>query len=187
MTATITVLCSTIGRPCLRGLLDSWMEQDRIEGDEFWLYGDGWKGEGWLEEYPIEFIAKPHYGNYGNRWVSEGSRDVKSSHYTFMGDDDRYMPLAFEDMRPNLKDIPLITSIWVHEGLKLKGLNSRTDPDKVIVGMWQWWFPRHIHLPPFGDLHDAEAWRRYVASGGVYEERFDLIPVFYKGYAWDSR
>ena len=178
---TITVICSTIGRASLRIMLDSWMEQRLEEEDRFLLFGDDWGPPEWIGKFPrVEFARRPKSKFYGHRHLVEGMMKVETSHYTFMGDDDKYLPWAFADVRKVLCEVPVLTGIIVPSMEQIPYLvgAGRRWP---CIGGWQMWMPRDIKLMDFSMASDAEAWRNYKANGGEHIERFDLAPVFYKG------
>lgn len=184
---TITSICSTIGRPCLKGMVESFWAQELLPEDRLIVLGDGWADGEWINEHPnSEFHARPFVGMYGHKHRVEAMMEmVNTTHYTFIDDDDRYMPWGFKDVRPLLTSIPILTAIILPSGLKANCLDG-TQNNRPCIGGWQMWMPRTTKLCDFSNISDAQAWRNYVNGGGEFEEHFEVAPVHYKGYAWDS-
>ncbi len=189
---TISVICSTIGRPSLLELVESFMCQRREEEDRLVLFGDGWTGEGWIFPPEVRFQTKPKAGYWGHRWLVEGMRTCATTHYTFMGDDDVYLPRAFDEVRSRLGAKPLITSVMeprnrhVIPWFEGTVLAHTKDRGRACVGGWQIWLPRNIQLVDFSGMSDAQAWRELEASGQPIEEAFDLCPVLFGGGRWSN-
>jgi len=94
------------------------------------------------------------------------------------------MPWGFKDVRPLLKEIPIITAIILPDGMKANHLHGLYSYRQCIGG-WQLWMPQKKKLCDFSAISDAQAWRNYVNEGGKFEEHFEIAPVHYKGYSWD--
>lgn len=183
---TITIICSTINRASLPIMLESWVNQELHEGDRFWLFGDGLGEIECLSRFPrVEYFPRPKSKYYGHRHLVEGMNKVETTHYSFMGDDDKYLPWAFRDVRPILTNIPVLTSIMVPSGDVIPFLKGATT-NRPCMGGWQMWMPRHVKLMDFSMASDAEAWRNYKANDGEHVERFDVTPVMYKGAAMET-
>jgi hypothetical protein len=158
-------------------MVDSFITQSLNPEDRLWLYGDGCDVQ-WVRGYhsQVQFESKPKSSYYGHAHLVEGMGKVETTHYTFIGDDDAYTHRAFEMMRNELMEKPLISGFRGWAGFEHEYLTGPLT-GRVCLGGWQLWMPRAVKLDDFSTFSDAEAMRLLEARGVEVLSRPDLIPV----------
>lgn len=101
----ITLICQTINRPSLQGMLWSWLQQERTSGDRLYVVGDGCapaiSGPGIVTR---EMPKLEHEGGFPGLvhldvLLHEG---VEGDYVTHIDDDDMLLPWTFARLRPFL-------------------------------------------------------------------------------------
>ena len=174
---TVTVICTTVNRDTLPRMAHTVLEQLK-PGDSLWVIGDGCEPR--LPRHPnlrVETREKSKYYGHEHRYAA--TKEVETSHYTFIDDDDCWLPGRLEKIRAALDHHQSMLIGFVHgqHGYPQTVLLGK-DSDRPIPGGWQMWFHKGAQIVDFSSYSDAEMVRQYLERYPVLV-RFDLRILLY--------
>lgn len=156
----VTVLCSTIGRRSLVKTVESFKSQTHESGDRMIILGDGWERP-WVRELEgdgVEFRKCPKSEFYGHSNVCGAIKDVTTPYWTWIGDDDLYLPGSFSRMREWMSTkCVLVTETLKPDGRFCSALRDRgSSKGQIGIAGWQAWVPRWMEISDFSTKADTD-------------------------------
>lgn len=174
--SSITVFLPTLGRPGLRGTIRSFFEQELHLDDRLVVLGSGWE-EPWitnLDHQNFEFRKCPRSTCKGHENLMVALEGLKTDYWFYIGDDDVFMPGAFERTRPLLDS----ERVFVGEFFGPDGTRSfyfLNEEFREAIQFCQVFFPKGLELPDMTKMNDVRIMDWVIETHGVEYMKGNMV------------
>lgn len=156
--SSITVFLPTLGRSGLKATVRSFIEQQLEPDDRLIILGSGWEAP-WIHlmDHPnIQFIKCPVSTCKGHENIQNIIHTITTDYWFYIGDDDVFMPGAFERIRPHLDgEHIIVVQFFASDGGKIFHW-AHSGHSEHHIQFCQVFFPTNMKLPSLAEYKDVQ-------------------------------